>query len=59
MVFQKRPRKSLDMNFSTDNEQIEIVQQLFEGSNGVPNYQLTTNVLANSQLTTIFWPTIS
>ena len=47
------------MNFSTDNEQIEIVQQLFEGSNGVPNYQLTTNVLANSQLTTIFWPTIS
>ena len=41
MIFQKRPRKSLDMNFSIDNEQIEIVQQLFEGSNG--GTQLSVN----------------
>ena len=54
MIFQKLPRKSLDMNLSIDNERIEIVQHLYEGSSGVPNYHLTTNVLANSQLTTIF-----
>ena len=42
------------MNFSIDNERIEIVQHLYEVLMGVPNYQLTTNVLANSQLTTIF-----
>ena len=43
------------MNFSIDNERIEIVQRLYEVLRmGVPNYQLTTNVLANSKLTTIF-----
>ena len=27
MVFQKRPSKSVDMNFNINNEQIEFVQQ--------------------------------
>ena len=41
MIFQKRPRKSLDMNFNISNEQSEIVQQLYEGANG--GTQLSVN----------------